>query len=207
MRLSWVIKKMSTLIKTILNIACILTLVASCSSQLSNTSRYTLLPSNVDYQGSSFSLIGGLGVGPIDLPESLGRLEVVSLGQGNQIIINSQHIWAGGLRKSISRIMAASISNRLDYDDVWPFPWDVRTRPETQIHLVVQHLGGELGGAVTLDAKWKLLNQKGKNIVSIGHCRFSQEAVDDTYGSYVLAINHLIDLCSGVLIQTLESRY
>lgn len=175
----------------------VLSLCACASSP--NIHRYTLHsalpPSNV----TSFPLTGGLGVGPIELPESWRRSEVVVWGNDNQIIVDGHHLWAGDPKLAFSRVLASNLSQQLQLDDVWAHPWDTRAKPKTQILLVVESWGGQLGERVEFKVKWRLTGNYGVDILATERRTFAVTTKDKTYQSYVLAINQLVTELAAAL--------
>jgi len=179
--------------------------LCACAST-PNIHRYTLHSAPAPANASPLSLAGGLGVGPIELPESWRRGEVVVWGGDNQIIADGRHLWAGDPKLAVSRVLAANLSQQLQLDDVWAHPWDVRAKPQHQILLVIETFGGQLGGTVTLQAKWRLMVEQGtKPMVTERHV-FSATASDKTYGAYVAAVNQLVNELSSALEQSVRSH-
>jgi uncharacterized lipoprotein YmbA len=144
-------------------------------------------------------IAGGLGLGPIELPEFLAGNNIVSILGDQQIQKSQLHLWGGDLQKTISRTLATNLSQQLNFDDVWPFPWDTRHRPEKQISILVERLDGQLGKPVTLVAKWTLLDERGQTVIAVGRQRFTADPKDASYASYVGAINDLINQFSLTL--------
>jgi uncharacterized lipoprotein YmbA len=168
-----------------------LLLLCACAST-PEIHRYTLHSAPAPAQVTPIALQGGLGVGPIEMPESWRRGEVVTWGDNNQITVDARHLWAGDPKLAISRVLAANLSQQLQLDDVWAHPWDARIKPKTQILLVVESLGGRLGGNLELKVKWRLTGNFGSDILAIERRTFSAAARDRSYQSYVAAINQLV---------------
>lgn len=168
----------------------VLSLCACASSP--NIRRYTLHSAPAPADVKPLPLAGGLGVGPIELPESWRRSEVVVWGNDNQIIVDGDHLWAGDPKLAFSRVLAGNLSQQLQLDDVWAHPWDARAKPKTQILLVVESLGGKLGERVELKVKWRLTGNYGADILATERRTFAATTTDKTYQSYVLAINQLV---------------
>jgi uncharacterized lipoprotein YmbA len=168
--------------------------------------RYTLHSAPAIADATPFSLAGGLGVGPIELPESWRRGEVVVWGDDNQIIADSHQLWAGDPKLALSRVLASSLSQNLQSEDVWAHPWDTRVKPKSQILLVVESFGGQLGGVVELKVKWRLMTEQGTKVVATERQTFSAAAAGKTYGAYVAAINQLVNQLSSVLEQSVRAH-
>lgn len=170
-----------------------------CSSPGQQRHFYTLHSQPQSSVTDPVALDGGLGVGPIDLPESFSGDGIVSVGPGQQVIRSQTHLWAGDLKQSISRTVATNLAQQLAYDDVWPYPWDTRHRPKYQISILVEQLRGELGEDLTMVAKWTLFGDYGKKVIDVGRQTFMAQTADDSYASYVTAINDLVNQFSLAL--------
>ena len=173
--------------------ALLIGLSAGCASTVQVKRYYTLQAMNQPADAAPLNLEGGLGVGPVELPELMTGLNIVSVVGGQQVQKSPDHLWAGDLQRAISRVIADNLSRRLVLDDVSPFPWDTRHRPQRQISVLIESLQGELGGSVTLAVKWSLLDQQGQHLVDVGRAQFSADTTDASHASYVAAINSVIN--------------
>lgn len=174
----------------------IISLCLGCSSTTQTRHLYTL-HSHTNVPVAEPAVIeGGLGIGPVELPESFSGNGIVSLGADQQIHKSRSHLWAGDLKKAISRTLTANLSQQLALDDIWPFPWDTRHRPEKQVSLFIEQLSGQLGEPVTMVVKWTLFDARGSQMVDVGRHKFTAPSADDSYGAYVAAINDLINQLS-----------
>lgn len=178
-----------------------------CTSAPTTIQRYTLHSMSPDANPSPFELAGGIGVGPIELPESWRQREVIVWGEANQVIANSRHLWAGDPKLALSRVLATDLSQQLQFNDVWAHPWDSRARPQQQILLVVESLGGRLGGEVELRVKWRLTTDYGAKVVATERRQFSVAAADKSYAAYVTAINRLVDELAAALERSVRENF
>ena len=180
--------------------------IGGCSSSGSKPRWYTLHPQGFEASDVlSGNLKSPLGVGPIVLPESLSRSELVAYDQGNQVIVDSTHLWAGDLKRAISRVMASNLSDLSSMVDIWAYPWDVRIRPEDQLSLAIEQLGGPVSGPVKLKAQWKLLSDYGQKLEKTGRCEHKSTLSSSSYQDYVFAINSLIGECSKEIFEALTN--
>lgn len=180
-----------------------------CASNASQKQYYTLHsePASAVMQADAGQLEGGLGVGPIELPESFRGEGIASLGPQQQVFISQRHLWIGDLKKTISQTIAADLSWQLNYQDVWPYPWDTRHRPEKQISLLIEELGGRRGGEVAMTVKWILFEDYGSRAASIGRERFTAATENESYRSYVAAINDVVNQSSARLRTEVKQQW
>lgn len=178
-----------------------------CASQTQKNHYYALgvTPQAATGNGA-LTLPGGLGIGPVDLPESLRRNAIVSMGDKRELRVSDQHLWAGDLKLAISRVLADYLGDSLDSSNVWSYPWDTRTRPQNQISVVVEHFGGQLGGEITLRAKWKILSDNGRTVLAVDRQHFNVQADDRSYNSYVAALDALLAQYALVLAESVREH-
>lgn len=179
-----------------------------CASNPSTKVLYTLQsPPMVAPAIKPVALDGALGIGPIELPESFSGDRIAVIGSDQQVRSSQNHRWAGDLKKNISRTLASDLSKILDYQDVWPYPWDARHRPDKQVSVYVESLSGELGQPVTMVAKWIFFDDSGNRVLSIGREQLTADTVDKSYDSYVAAINDLVNELSRRLADAISAQW
>ncbi|MEY4588422.1 MAG: hypothetical protein RL497_498 [Pseudomonadota bacterium] len=178
-------------------------LLASCSSQ--KTHYYTLhhTPKPPAAHGAyPFTL----GVGPVFLPESHNQPGVVSLTEGQEVVVSQFNIWAGYLNQSVTRVLADNLSILLGADTVWPFPWDNRMRPARQVRVVIEEMAGQRGKFVAVQAKFTITADNGERLVAAERRRIEVPCTADTYEAYVAALNQALNQLSEQMALTLSAK-
>lgn len=175
-----------------------------CSSA-PETHYYSLLPdAKVTAQGLGENI--ALGIGPVIVPDILDRPGLVSYSGENQLKISTYHIWAGKIDSAISSKLSAEIGQRLDIERIWAFPWDNRIRPEYQIRLQINDMGGVLGGEVQLNLVWTLLSEYGQKEQLSKAIRLQKTLENHSYDSYVAALNQLWTEVSQIMATTIKQH-
>lgn len=180
--------------------------LAACSATPTQLQRYTFSVSEAPINAVPFSLKGGLGVGPVELPEFWRQREVVAI-EDNKILSDDRHIWAGDPKLALSRVIAANLSRQLQINDVWAHPWDSRAKPKKQIVLVIESFGGALGKEVELIAKWRLVDDFGGRAIATERAVFSATPADRSYAAYVAALNQLVEQLSTELERSVRQNF
>ena len=180
--------------------------LAACSNTPTRLQQYTFSVSTSPIKSEPFSLVGGLGVGPVVLPEFWRQREVVVI-EDTQILSDDRHIWAGDPKLALSRVIAANLSRQLQSNDVWAHPWDSRTKPQKQIILVIESFGGALGQNVELVAKWRLMDEFGGRALATEREIFSAKTADRSYAAYVAALNQLVEQLSTELERSVRQNF
>ena len=97
-----------------------------------------------------------LGLGPLDIPEYLNRNQIVTRGNGAELIVNDFSHWAEPLDKAVHRVIAAEVDNLMSDVVVVPFPYDavVRTDVDYRLFGKVDRFEADTSGNVVLDIQW-----------------------------------------------------
>lgn len=180
--------------------------LVACSNTPTQLQQYTFSVSTVPVKAEPFSLVGGLGVGPVELPEFWRQREVVVI-EDHKILSDDRHMWAGDPKLALSRVIAANLSRQLQINDVWAHPWDSRTKPQKQIILAIESFGGALGKNVELVAKWRLMDEFGGRVLATEREVFSATTADRSYSAYVTALNQLVEQLSATLEHSVRQNF
>ena len=173
-------------------------LISACASD-PPTRFYTLNASPELAVASSNKSNASFGVGPIHLSGALENIGIVTSNGQHQLVVSAFNVWAEGLEKMISNVIADNLSTLSGNPRVWAYPWDSRTRPEHQLRLIIEEFGGEIGGVITLRAKWTLLSEYGKQERQTHRVRFQEQSPTSDYAGYVATMNSLLTKLSKQL--------
>jgi hypothetical protein len=105
-----------------------------------------------------------LGVGPVTLPERVNRPQILTLAGPNEVEFLEFSRWAEPLNGSILRVLTENLSRRVPTDHVFVYPWPKRTSIDLQVPVDVIRFEGQLGGSVSLSARWQLLQPSGAQV-------------------------------------------
>lgn len=187
--------------------------IISCSSSGPATSFYSLFP-NKSASDTVFPLAlsqeeisqVSLGVGPVILPDFIDKPAIVGLTHSSQVKVYGYHAWAGDLKEAIARVIVEDLSNHLQLDSVWAFPWDNRVRPNYQLRIEFENLSGVKGESVELLMKWTLLNKSGDKVLSAGKEKLEQETSSNSMDAYVTAMNDLVNSVAAMIAEKIAPR-
>jgi uncharacterized protein len=184
---------------------CVVTawLLAACSSP--QTHFYTLHHTKASQVETGVYALS-LGVGPVFLPESHNQPGVVSLTPGQEVDVAQFHIWAGYLNQTVTRVIADNLSILLGADTVWPFPWDNRMRPSRQVRIIIEEMAGQRGKSVALQAKYIVTADNGERTLAAERTRIEVPCRNDSYESYVAALNQALNQLSDQMAKTLIAK-
>jgi len=98
-----------------------------------------------------------IGLGPITIPETLNRPNIVTPLDSNQLVVAEYHRWSEPLRENLSRVLMSNIAERLMLDKLYPYPW-LGNAIDYQVRLDVMEMMGSLQKDVYLQVRWQILS-------------------------------------------------
>ena len=124
-----------------------------CSSP--KTSYYRMSSSPI----SATPSVGGkvrLMVGPVSIPASMDRPQIVTQSGSTEVQVHEYHRWAGTLRGDIGQVISSRLAQDLGTSEVWNFSQSTQAQFDYQILVDVQNLDSSDKGVVILDVLWTI---------------------------------------------------
>src|SRR6266404_4687195 len=106
-----------------------------------------------------------IGVGPVDFPDYLRRLPVVTRVAPNRIDLSDEQRWAEALDKNFVRVLSENLAVLLDTQRIEKYPWSLRTKVDYQVEIDVQRFETTSDGQTQLIASWIIRNGHGGKIL------------------------------------------
>jgi hypothetical protein len=106
-----------------------------------------------------------IGVGPIDFPDYLRRLPVVTRVAPNRLELSDERRWAEPLDKNFVRVFSENLSTLLDTQRIEKYPWSLRTKVDYQVEIHVQRFETTSDGQTQLVASWIIRDGQGGKIL------------------------------------------
>jgi uncharacterized protein len=106
-----------------------------------------------------------IGVGPVDFPDYLRRLPVVTRIAPNRIELSDERRWAEPLDKNFVRVFSENLAALLDTQRIEKYPWSLRTKVDYQIEINVQRFETTSDGQTMLLASWIIRDGNGGKIL------------------------------------------
>jgi len=176
----------------------LLMLLAGCAG--TEPSRFYMLTS---IPGSDAEILSetvaqdvSVGVGPINIPDYLDRQPIVTTSNQHGIKLSEFDRWAGSLKDDFSRVLSENLSILLSTDRVSLFPWRGSMPMDYQIGVEVIQFDGELGGDVSLIARWAIFGGNTKKMLVMKKSSFIEPAGAKGYEALVAAQSRAIGLLS-----------
>lgn len=95
-------------------------------------------------------------VGPVNIPASMDRPQLVTQSGANEVQVHEYHRWAGTLKGDIGQVVTSKLAQDLGTSDVWSFSQSTQAQFDYQILVDVQNLDSSDKGNVVLDVLWTI---------------------------------------------------
>ncbi len=144
-----------------------------------------------------------LGLGPIILPDTLDRPQIVTESAPYRRELAEFHRWSGELRTQMGRLLARRLADGLGTGRVFQHPWPPFRKPDYQVRIDVLSMQGSLTDKAVLQGSWTLLNADGRKELQLRAFSMEQPLPGNTYLDMVAALSALVarlgdDIARGI---------
>lgn len=148
---------------------------------------YVLTPESTDLSGYAKLSNLAVGVGPITIPETVNRPNIVTPKDTNQLEVAEYHRWSEPLIENISRIVITNLADRLGANKLYAYPW-LRTEIDNMAKIDVLQMTGVIGEGVYLQVRWQILTgDKPYQLLDTRITEYRQRVRGGGYSSLVAA--------------------
>jgi uncharacterized lipoprotein YmbA len=130
-----------------------------CSSPY--PSFYTLSAEGLSPSGGGL----GIGVGPVILAEYVDRTNLVVQTSDNKIDVAVDHLWAGDLDNSISRVISINLGRKLETGNIRSYPWQRDSEIDYQVAMDISEFVAGNDGFAHLQATWRIYKLPSRRMV------------------------------------------
>lgn len=131
--------------------------LAGCASE-PKTNFYTLVPAATPAKADAKAPYS-VAIGPVGIPESLDRPQMVVRAGANQVSIAEFERWAGPLKSEIALAIAENLKPLLGGASLYTYPQGAGA--DIGVSVDVQRFDSALGEAASLDVMWQVRPAKG----------------------------------------------
>jgi len=146
-----------------------------------------------------------IGVGPVSIPDSLDRPQIVTLSGENEVRIAEFDRWSGSCRDEIARVMTENLSALLPSQRVVSYAWGRRVNLNRQVTVDILRLDGVLGKIVILKANWAILEENGTKAILVRRSDISEPVNGGDYASFVAAQSRALWTLSREIAAAVQS--
>jgi hypothetical protein len=165
---------------------------------------YVLAPANVP----NAPVAGrgpAVGVGPVVIPAYLDRPAMVVRAAGDEVRLSEDHRWAESLKDGVARVIAENLSSMIPTDAIVLYPWKTPWTIQYRVTMEILRFDGPLGGAAILNARWRLLDGSGKQLV-LRAVNLTESAGGTTHAALVAAQSRLLAQVSREIATEIRAR-
>ena len=185
-------------------------LLAGCAGVADRTRYYALSPTPAARGGvapAAVSAGAAVGVGPVQMPRYLERLQIVTRNGNDELEISVDDRWAEPLENGIAQVLADNLGPELGSERITVFPWrgGVARVLDYQVVVMVLAFEGSSGREVTLDARWRLLGKQGQEI-ALKRSTINETITGAGYQQLVLGMNRTLARLAREIAAEIQSR-
>jgi uncharacterized lipoprotein YmbA len=135
-----------------------------------------------------------LGIGPVEIPAYLDRLQIVVRVGPNEIQPSDFDQWGEPLGQGIARVLAEGISREMCVQRVEYFPWKSFSGVDYQVTLRVGRFEASPGQRVELLAQWGVYGSDPKRLLAEGSLDLTEPIGAGGYEEMVAAQSRLLQV-------------
>ena len=146
-----------------------------------------------------------LGLGPVTIPETINRPNIVTPLDSNQLEVAEYHRWSEPLIENISRVVMTNIADRLGVSKIYAYPW-LGNQIDYQVRIDVLQMTGTPTDNVYLQVRWQLLTgEKPRQLLQTQISEFRVPVAGEGYSAMVAAYSQAVSMLSDEISQALSS--
>lgn len=167
---------------------------------------FYLLDSAAPSQLPGFEQGVAVAVGPIDLPEHLNRVQIVTRESPTRLRLSNQHRWAEPLKVGFTRVLMVNLGLGLNSNRIYEWPLKRRQDLDYRVAVNVVRFDGQLGKEVVLAARWTLSSGEGKDVLA-SQVSVIRELPDDLdYGAFAAAQSRAVANLSQIIANAIKAQ-
>lgn len=145
-----------------------------------------------------------LGIGPVHLPETLDRPQIVTRTGSNELLLAEYHRWGGDLREEVKRVLAEDLGQLLPGAVLENYPWRHGNLLTHQVEVTVLRFDGVLGQEAALEAQWSIWSGQGERLLLSRTTRLREPISTPDYTALVAAQSRLLGHLSMEVAEALR---
>jgi uncharacterized protein len=106
-----------------------------------------------------------IGLGPVQFPEYLNRMELVTRTAPNAFELSDNDRWAEPLADNFRHVLASDLGTLLKTGNIVLYPWYAGTRLNYIVHIQVDRFDASTNDTAVLVARWDLRTPKNDEIL------------------------------------------
>ena len=131
-----------------------------------------------------------VGVGPVEIPSYVDRLQIVTQSSPNQYHLAEFDRWAEPLDVNITRVLTKNLFAQLAGDQTTVLPWDGALKVNYRVRVDVTEFDFDQSGEVSLGAHWIILGGDDPDVRVVKNSQFRESSSPNDYPKMVAAMNN-----------------
>jgi len=169
--------------------------------------RFYMLSPMVEYKASADTATGDnpvvIGIASVQVPEYLNRPQIVKRLDETELALGEFDRWAEPLADNIFQVIVENLANLLNADNIRIFSWRGSSPVDYKLEIQVMRMDGNPGEAVSLVARWAILDERGNEVIMMKRARISEVVEKNEYKALIAAHNLAIkklseDIAAGI---------
>jgi uncharacterized lipoprotein YmbA len=133
-----------------------------------------------------------LGIGPVTIPETVNRPNIVTPLDSNQVEVAEYHRWSEPLIENISRVVVTNIADRLSLSKLYAYPW-LGNPVDYQVRIDVLQMTGTPAESVSMQVRWQVLTgEKPRQLLLTRITEYDESISTEGYSAMVSAYSRLV---------------
>ena len=145
-----------------------------------------------------------IGIGPVRIPEYLGRSGIVTNLSAHELMVGDFNKWAEPLEENLPRVLGENLSYLLCTKTVFILPASRGTLIDYQVRMEVIRMDGKLGDTAVLDVLWTIVARKEELLTK--RSIYREKTGGEGYEEYVSAQSRNVASLSGEIAKAILAR-
>jgi len=180
-------------------------MLAGCAGQTPRSNFYMLSTDAKPLAGVAGNCSSrAISVGPVSWPRYLDQPRIVTRVGVNRLEESEFDRWGGSLEDDFSRTVIKNLTALLHSDLVVYYRRSEHFAPAYRVEIIVYQFDGQLGGNVTLDAKWSILAEASDKLEMVKTSSIREGTSGPGYEALVNASSLAVAQLSGEIAVQLD---
>jgi uncharacterized lipoprotein YmbA len=146
-----------------------------------------------------------INISPVELPDYLNRLQIVTRDGRNELKLAEFDRWAGSLAENIGVVLAENLAQQLGSDQVFVYPRVQAAAPDYTVAVRVLQLDCIPGDQARLKVQWTVLSGAERKETVTRVSSITEKLGDRQYATLVAAVSRTLEQLSADIAREVQS--
>lgn len=147
-----------------------------------------------------------VNISPVELPDALNRLQIVTREGRNEMKLAEFDRWAGSLNENISLVLAENLAMLLGSEQVIAYPRVQAASPDCTLAVRVLQLDCTPGDQVQLKAQWTIIAGTERKEAITRVTTYTEMLADKQYPTLVAAVSRALEQLSREIARAIVAK-